>query len=138
MSNTKVTIESVVEASPKKVWDFWNNPEHITQWNAAADDWHCPSAENDLRVGGTLKSRMEARDGSFGFDFEAVYSEIINHKKIAYSLSDGRKVETTFEDLNGKTKVKTVFDAENENPIDMQREGWQAILNNFKTYTESH
>ena len=137
MNKTKITIEALISSDVKKVWDYWTNPEHITKWNFASDDWHCPKAENDLRVGGKLKSRMEAKDGSFGFDFEAIYDEVINHKKISYNLTDERQVITFFENQNGRTKVTTTFDAENENPVEMQRTGWQAILNNFKKYVES-
>lgn len=108
---------------------FWTNPEHITKWNFASDDWHCPKAENDLRVGGKYSARMETKDGSFGFDFEAIYDEVIDQKKITYTMSDGRQATTDFEHRDNKTKVTTTFDAENENPADIQREGWQAILN---------
>jgi uncharacterized protein YndB with AHSA1/START domain len=138
MNVTKITIESIISASTKKVWDYYTLPEHITKWNFASDDWHCPKAENDLRVGGKLKSRMEAKDGSFGFDFEAIYDEVINHKKISYNLTDGRQVITAFENQNGKTKVTTTFDAETQNSIELQRNGWQAILDNFKKYVESN
>jgi uncharacterized protein YndB with AHSA1/START domain len=138
MNTTKITVETIISADSKKVWDFWTNPEHITKWNFASDDWHCPKAENDLKVGGKLRSRMEAKDGSFGFDFEAIYDEIIDQKKITYTMTDGRQATTDFEHLGGKTKVTTTFDAENENPIEMQREGWQAILDNFKKYVESN
>jgi uncharacterized protein YndB with AHSA1/START domain len=138
MEKTKIKIEAVISADAKKVWDYSSKPEHITKWNFASDDWHCPKAENDLRVGGKLKSRMEAKDGSFGFDFEAVYDEVIDGKKIAFTIADGRKVKTDFENLNGKTKVTTTFDAESENPVEMQRAGWQAILDNFKKYVESN
>lgn len=137
MSTTKIKIESTIAASPADVWQYWNAPAHITQWNFADPSWHCPKSENDLRPGGKLKSRMEARDGSFGFDFEAIYDEVIPEKKIRYTMLDGRTAETTFEDKGGNTNVVTVFDAESENPVDMQREGWQAILNNFKRYAES-
>ena len=138
MNTTKITVETIISADSKKVWDFWTNPEHITKWNFASDDWHCPKAENDLKVGGKLRSRMEAKNGSFGFDFEAIYDEIIDQKKITYTMTDGRQATTDFEHLGGKTKVTTTFDAENENPIEMQREGWQAILDNFKKYVESN
>lgn len=138
MDTTKVTIETTVSADTKKVWDYWNKPEHITKWNFAADDWHCPKAENDLRVGGKLKSRMEAKDGSFGFNFEAIYNKVIDHKKIAYTMADGRQANTDFENLDGKTKIITVFDAETENSVEMQKTGWQAILDNFKKYVESN
>jgi uncharacterized protein YndB with AHSA1/START domain len=138
MGKTKITIESIISADAKKVWDYYTNPEHITKWNFASDDWHCPSAENDLRIGGKFKSRMEAKDGSFGFDFEGVYDEVINQKKIAYTMPDGRLVITKFEDHNGKIKVTTTFEAENENPVEMQRAGWQSILDNFKKYIDSN
>ena len=137
MNATKITIESVISANTKNVWDCYTLPEHITKWNFASDDWHCPKAENDLRVGGKLKSRMEAKDGSFGFDFEAIYDEVINHKKISYNLTDGRQVITVFENQNGQTKVTTTFDAETQNSVELQRNGWQAILENFKKYVES-
>jgi uncharacterized protein YndB with AHSA1/START domain len=138
MNKTKITIEAIISSDVKKVWDYWTNPEHITKWNFASDDWHCPSAENDLRVGGKLKSRMEAKDGSFGFDFEAIYDEVINNKKITFTMTDGRQAITHFENQNGKTKVTTTFAAENENPVEMQRAGWQAILDNFKKYVETN
>jgi len=138
MSETSITIESLISSDVKKVWDYWTEPKHITKWNFASDDWHCPKAENDLRVGGKLKSRMEAKDGSFGFDFEAIYDEVIDQKKIVYTMADGRKATTTFENQGNKIKVTTTFDAENENPVEMQRTGWQAILDNFKKYVESN
>lgn len=138
MNATKITIESVISASTKKVWDYYTLPEHITKWNFASDDWHCPKTENDLRVGGKLMSRMEAKDGSFGFDFEAIYDEVVNHKKISYNLTDGRQVITVFENQNGQTKVTTTFDAETQNSVELQRNGWQAILDNFKKYVESN
>ncbi|MGN8225221.1 SRPBCC family protein [Gracilimonas sp. BCB1] len=133
----KISIQTTVDADVQKVWNYYSLPEHITNWNFASDDWHCPHAENDLQPGGRYKARMEAKDGSFGFDFEATYDEVIKHKKIVYTLDDGRKVVTDFENQDGKTKVITVFEAESENSIEMQKEGWQAILNNFKKYTEA-
>ncbi len=133
---SKITIESVVAASPKKVWDAWTEPQHIMKWNFANDDWQCPNASNDLKIGGKYAARMEAKDGSFGFDFEAIYDEVIDQKKITYTMGDGRKATTQFEDLGGKTKVTTIFDAEKENSEEMQKQGWQAILNNFKKYVE--
>jgi uncharacterized protein YndB with AHSA1/START domain len=138
MNTTKIKIETTISADVKKVWDYYTKPEHITKWNYASDDWHCPKAENDLRAGGKLKSRMEAKDGSFGFDFEATYDDVIHQKKIAYTMTDGREAITDFENQNGKTKVTTTFDAENENPVDMQRSGWQVILDNFKKYLETN
>lgn len=132
----KITINVKVQADIKKVWDFYTNPRHITKWNYALDTWHCPYASNDLRIGGKLIARMEAKDGSVGFDFEGVYEEIIENKKIAYTMPDGRKVTITFHSVNNQTEVIITFDAEQTNPLEMQRDGWQAILNNFKKYTE--
>ncbi len=133
----RIVIEAVVNRSRSDVWTLFNLPEHITQWNFASDDWRCPRAENDLRVGGRLCSRMEAKDGSFGFDFEGIYDLVAPESKLAYTMPDGRKVETSFGDLEEKTKVRTVFDPETENPVEMQKMGWQAILDNFKKYAES-
>ncbi|MGS2760681.1 SRPBCC family protein [Sinomicrobium sp. M5D2P9] len=133
----QITVKNTIQAPVAKVWELWTKPEHITKWNFASEDWHCPKAENDLKAGGKLNSRMEAKDGSFGFDFEATYDEIVDHKKIVYTIADGRKVTTDFKNLDGKTEVITVFDAETTNPVEMQRGGWQAILDNFKTYAET-
>ncbi len=138
MSTSTITIDSTISANTEKVWNYWTEPDHITKWNFASDDWCCPSAENDMTIGGTYKARMEAKDGSFGFDFEAVYDEIIEHKKIVYTIADGRKVTTTFEKLDDLTKLTTTFETESENPIEMQRDGWQAILDNFKRYSEKN
>ena len=138
MGTTKITVENTVNADAKKVWEYWNQPEHITKWNFASEDWHCPKATNDLRVGGKLSSRMEAKDGSFGFDFIVIYDEVVPQKKISYTLEDGRKATTTLEALGGRTKVTTTFDPESENPMEMQRSGWQAILDNFKKHTENN
>lgn len=138
MDKTQITIEAVVAAPIARVWECYNKPEHITQWNFAIDTWHCPWAENDLRVGGSLKARMEAKDKSFGFDFGGVYDIVEPLKKIAYTMSDGRRVETTFTDMGNTTRVVTIFDAESENSAEMQKNGWQAILDNFKKYTEAN
>ncbi len=137
MSATKVTVGISVNADVAKVWNYWTQPEHIVNWNFAHESWHCPSATNDLRPGGSFSSRMEARDGSFGFDFGGVYDDVKEHQLIAYTLGDGRKVEVTFEKANDGCNITTVFDAENQNPVEMQQMGWQAIANNFKSYTES-
>ena len=134
----QITISSTVKATKSKAWEFYTSPEHITQWNFADPSWHCPSASNDMRVGGKYVARMEAKDGSFGFDFEAVYDEVINQKKITYTMGDGRVATTDFEDLGSTTKVATTFDAETENDVEMQRTGWQAILDNFKKYAETN
>ncbi len=137
MASERILIEAVVKRQRSDVWALWNEPEHITQWNFASDDWRCPRAENDLRVGGRLCSRMEAKDGSFGFDFEAVYDEVLRPSKLSYTLTDGRRVKTCFEDTGGGTRIATEFEAEAENSAEMQRMGWQAILDNFKKYAES-
>lgn len=137
-NKTVITIETIVNAPVEKVWESWTEPEHIKKWNSASEDWHTPKAENDLRVGGAFSSRMEAKDGSFGFDFGGIYDEVIKHKLIAYTLGDDRKVKVTFEGNGSSTKVTEDFDAENTNPIEMQQGGWQAILDNFKKYTETN
>lgn len=136
MNTVKIKVSETISADSQKVWDYWTAPEHITKWNFASDDWHCPNADNDLRVGGKYRARMEAKDGSSGFDFEAVYDKVIDQKIIAYTMTDGRQAITNFENLGDQTKVTTTFDAETENPIDMQKDGWQAILHNFKKYVE--
>lgn len=136
MNKIEITIHAEVNAPIQKVWECYTQPEHITNWNFASADWCCPKAENDLRPGGKLNWRMEAKDGSFGFDFEAIYDEVIPHKKIGYTMLDGRKAVTTFDDLKGKVNVKTIFDAETMNSVELQQQGWQAILNNFKKYAE--
>ncbi|WP_177765848.1 SRPBCC domain-containing protein [Flavobacterium sp. I3-2] len=134
----KIIVEAIISKDTNLVWDFWTKPEHITKWNFATDDWQCPKVENNLEVGGKYFARMEAKDGNFGFNFEAIYDEVIDLQKITYTMSDNRQVTTTFENLDGKTKITTIFDAESSNPIEMQQQGWQAILNNFKKYTEKN
>ena len=136
MNAVKLTVQANIAADRKKVWDYYTNPKHITKWNFASDDWQCPKAENDLRVGGKYSARMEAKDGSWGFDFEAIYEEVIDQKTFTYALADGRKATADFETVGTQTQLTVTFDAETENSEDMQREGWQAILNNFKKYTE--
>ncbi|MCW3127076.1 MAG: Activator of Hsp90 ATPase 1 family protein [Bacteroidetes bacterium] len=138
MSNTKITVETEVSAPVSKVWENWTGPEHIKQWCSASDDWHVPSATNDLKTGGEFHTRMEAKDGSFGFDFGGIYDEVKSNERIAYTMGDGRQVEVTFEKLGDQTKIVEVFDAEQQNSIDMQRGGWQSILDNFKRYTEAN
>lgn len=133
---TSITVEATIHAPVTKVWDMWTKPNHITQWNNASEDWHTPKAENDLRVGGKFLSRMEAKDGSVGFDFEGIYDEVKIHELISYSMSDGRKVNIQFKDQGDATTVTETFDAEQTHSIEMQRGGWQAILDNFKKYVE--
>lgn len=138
MDKTTITVEAVVKAPIDKVWKYWNEPEHITKWCAASDDWHAPFAENDLRKDGKFKTTMAAKDGSFSFDFGGVYSKVEANKAIEYAMEDGREVKLTFESQGNDTKVIETFDPESQNPIDMQRGGWQAILDNFKKYTETN
>ena len=135
---TIITVENTINAPVEKVWQYWTNPEHITKWNNASDDWHTPRAENDLRVGGSFVSRMEAKDGSVGFDFGGMYDTVRNNEYIEYTLGDGRKVKVIFSGQGNTTKVVESFEAEDTNPIEMQKGGWQAILDNFKKYTESN
>lgn len=134
----QVTISAVINAPVDKVWKQWTTPADIMNWNNASPDWHTPRAENDLRVGGSFSSRMEAKDGSFGFDFGGVYDEVETHKVIAYTLGDNRKVRVVFESNGSNTTVTETFDAENQNPVEMQRAGWQSILDNFKKYVEQN
>lgn len=133
-----ITVEALVNASINKVWQFWTTPKHITKWNNASEDWHTTRAENDLRIGGKFLSRMEAKDGSFGFDFEGIYTDVITNEKISYTILDDRKVDITFSPTENGIQITETFEAENQNPLEMQKMGWQAILNNFKNYTEKN
>ena len=135
---TMITVESTVNAPVEKVWKCWTSPEHIIKWNNASDDWHTPRAENDLRVGGKFLSRMEAKDGSMGFDFNGVYDEVKINELIAYTIEGGRKVNNVFTASGNETTVTVTFEAENENSFELQRGGWQAILDNFKKYVEAN
>lgn len=133
----KITVEANIHATPEQVWQCWTLPEHITKWNQASDDWHTPYAENDLRVGGRFSSRMESKDGKFGFDFGGVYDVVEPPSRLDYTLGDGRVVHITMEPVDGGTHVIETFEAESENSIERQRQGWQAILDNFKRYVEN-
>ena len=137
-NKTSITVEKTVKAPAKKVWRFWTEPEHITKWAYATDTWHTPYAENDLRAGGKFMYRMEAKDGSVGFDFWGIYDAVVPDKYLEYTLGDGRKVKITFNGNDTETKITENFEAEETNPVEMQRNGWQAILDNFKKYTESN
>lgn len=137
-ATTNITVQTTINASVEKVWKLWTAPEHITKWCAASDDWHTPRAENDVRVGGKFLSRMEAKDGSFGFDFGGIYDDVKKHELIEYTIGDGRKVSVQFSSEGNRTKVVETFEAESTNPIEMQRGGWQAILDNFKKYVEAN
>lgn len=138
MQENAITIESTVNAPVSKVWELWNNPEHITKWAFASDDWEAPHAKNDLRVGGKFITRMSAKDGSEGFDFTGIYSTVDKYSLIEYDMSDGRQVKVKFEETPEGTKITETFDPENENPLEMQKQGWQEILNNFKRYVEKN
>ena len=147
--NTKITTELImensvlitvsvdVESPVSKVWKYWTSPEHIMQWNNASDDWHTPRAENDLRAGGKFLYRMEAKDGSMGFDFSGEYDEIVEFKLIRYTLADSRKVTIEFSGTGNVTQIVETFEAETENSAELQQYGWQCILDNFKKHAES-
>lgn len=137
MKPEKITIQTSVSATKKMVWDYYTNPEHIIKWNFADSSWHCPTATNDLAIGGRYFARMEAKDGSFGFDFEAVYIEIKPEDSFTFEF-DGRFATVHFKNNDGKTEVSISFDPESENPIELQRQGWQSILENFKNYVETN
>ena len=136
MALDKIKIKAIITATKEKVWNFYTNPDHITKWNFADPSWHCPTASNNFKIGGRYLARMEAKDGSFGFDFEAIYTEINQGKGFTYEF-DGRQVTVEFIEENQQTEVIVTFDPETENPIELQRNGWQAILDNFKKYTET-
>jgi uncharacterized protein YndB with AHSA1/START domain len=135
---TVITVESTINAPVNKVWEYWTTPDHIKVWNSASEDWHTPFAENDLRVGGSFKSRMEARDGSFGFDFGGVYDAVDQNEYIEYTMGDNRNVKVFFTKQGDQTKVVESFEAESTHSIEMQQGGWQAILDNFKKYAEKN
>ena len=137
MTLEKITIKATVLANTQKVWDYYTQPEHITKWNFADPSWHCPKASNDMKIGGRYIARMEAKDGSFGFDFEAIYTEINESKNFSYEFG-GRSVTVEFMTTDEQTEVVVTFDPETENSIELQRNGWQSILDNFKKYTETN
>ena len=132
-----ITVETTVKASVEKVWKCWTQPEHVSKWNFASDDWTSPTGANDLRVGGKFNYRMEAKDKSAGFDFEGTYTKVEPNKRIEYVMDDGRKVSVVFGGEGSTTRVTETFDAESTHPIEMQRSGWQSILDNFRKHTES-
>lgn len=136
-NKTPITVQALVNAPLEKAWACWTDPAHITQWNHASDDWHCPKATNDPRTGGKFSATMAARDGSMSFDFEGTYDEVIPMEKLSYQMPDGRKVLVTFAEEGSGTVVTETFDPEDMNPLEMQRAGWQAILDNYKQHTES-
>lgn len=132
-----ITVQVLINAPTKKVWEFWSEPQHIIKWTFASDDWHAPYAENDLRIDGKFKTTMAAKDGSISFDFEGIYTDVQTYKLIEYVLGDGRKVSISFESGDNVTTVTETFDPESENSVELQRGGWQAILDNFKNYVET-
>jgi uncharacterized protein YndB with AHSA1/START domain len=131
-----VAVDVEIEKGVNEVWGYWNTPEHIMGWAFASSDWYVPAANNDLRVGGHFSTIMSSRDGKNKFDFNGTYKKVVEHKLIEYEIEDGRKVKVEFKAIGNKTLVIETFEAESENPVNMQRQGWQAILNNFKKYVE--
>lgn len=131
-----ITVETMVKSTVENVWTHWNEPSSINKWCSASPDWETVNAQNDLRVGGEFSSRMQAIDGSMGFDFGGVYTDVIPNQFISYKMSDGRKVEITFGEEDGLTHIRETFEPENQNPEEMQRAGWQAILDSFRGFVE--
>jgi uncharacterized protein YndB with AHSA1/START domain len=137
MSESKlITVQTKINAPLETVWELWTNPEHIKKWNNASDDWHTPHAQNDVQTGGKFLIRMEAKDQSVGFDFGGTYTKVIDLKQLEYTMDDGRTIRVQFEESDGSTHIAESFEAETENSIEMQQQGWQAILENFKQYVE--
>ena len=136
LKKVQITVRALIHAPIDKVWKSWTTPSEIEKWNAASDDWYCPKAVNDLKPGGNFSFTMSARDGSFSFDFNGVYDEVATNKVIRYTIADGRKVKIQFKPKGKKTEVVEIFEAEHMHPHDMQRQGWQAILDNFKKLVE--
>lgn len=133
----KITVSATIDAPVEKVWDAWNSPADIMQWNSADPTWHCPKSENNLVVGGTFNNRMEAKDGSMGFDFTGTYYSVEKYKEISYTMPNGRKVTTLFSSEDGRTNIQTTFDPETQNDPEFQKQGWQSIMNNFVKYVET-
>ncbi len=133
-----ITVSTEINAGITKVWHYFSKPEHIIKWNFAHEFWACPKAENDLKPGGKFNYRMEAKDGSFGFDFAGIYDNVEQNQRIDYTLGDNRKVNIVFEGNDNSTKITETFEAEEQNPLEMQQQGWQAILDNFKKYAEEN
>jgi uncharacterized protein YndB with AHSA1/START domain len=134
----KITVETTINAPVEKVWEFWNEPSHINNWCTATPEWHTINAANDLKTGGKFSSRMEAKDGSMGFEFGGIYDVVKTNEQINYTMGDSRTVDISFSKTGNGTKIVETFEAEDQNPVEMQQMGWQAILNNFKSYVESH
>ena len=137
-AKTSITVETTIQAPVEKVWAYWNEPKHITQWCQASPDWHAPHAENDLREGGKFTTTMAAKDGSFSFDFGGEYTLVETNKALEYTMGDGRKVSVNFQTQGNATHIVETFDAENTHSAEMQKTGWQAILDSFKNYVEAN
>jgi uncharacterized protein YndB with AHSA1/START domain len=133
-----ITVQTTVNVPLEKAWELWTEADHVRNWNNASEDWHTPKAENNLEEGGSFSYRMEAKDGSFGFDFGGKYTAVAHGEHISYVMDDGRAVEVNFESAGGRTLITESFDPETENPHDVQETGWQSILDNFKKYAESN
>lgn len=133
----RITVEATIDAPITKAWECWTGPEHIVHWNFASDDWCCPRAQNDVRVGGRFNGRMEARDGSAGFDFTGTYTAVEPERRLTYVMDDGREASVEFIAQDGGCRIRETFEAEEENSLEMQQTGWQAILDSFKKYVES-
>jgi len=133
-----VTVKALIQAPADRVWKMWTTPEDILKWNHASDDWHTVHVANDIRSGGKFTYRMESNDGSTGFDFTGIYEKVNVNVFIEYLIDDGRKVKVYFIPKDENTEVIETFDAETENPVEKQRSGWQAILNNFKKHVENN
>ena len=138
MEKAKITVQTNVNATIEQVWKAWVSPEDIVKWYFASEDWHTPRAENDLQLGGKFSTRMEAKDGSFGFDFEGVYTAIKFQELIEYQLADNRGVKIEFSHISNTTQIVQTFEAETTNSLELQQGGWQAILNNFKNHVEAN
>ena len=134
----QITVSTTVKAPAEKVWKYWTEPDHITKWCQASDDWHAPYAENDVKPGGKFKTTMAAKDGSYSFDFEGEYTSVILYNMLEYTMADGRKVKVIFRSKGDLTDIEETFDAENTHSLEQQKQGWQYILESFKMHTESH
>ncbi|MDI1353822.1 MAG: SRPBCC domain-containing protein [bacterium] len=135
--NNRLSVQTSIKAPIEKVWELWTNPEHIVKWNFASIDWHAPKANNELKKGGRFVFTMAAKDGSMSFDFSGIYTEVLKHKMIAYTMDDGRTARVLFASEGITTQITEQFDAETENTHELQVLGWQAILTNFRAYAES-
>lgn len=138
MSKDRITVRTKIQAPIEKVWKFYTESKHMTEWNFASEEWHCPNAKNDLQKGGKFDLRMEAKDGSMGFDFTGKYEKVIPNELISYKIADGRAVDVEFSKSESEVLLKQIFDAEGTNSDEQQKNGWQAILDNFKKYAESN